>query len=84
MKSPTCCAANQEEDEMWTAIVCNIRDKDTQRELWKLENKDKDLEGILTHIRASSTRQPSPTRLLQLHAQCTYIPCHCSYSCTCT
>ena len=48
---------NTEEDMIQDVIMCNMRDKDTQKELWKLENKDKDLEEILTTIRANEAVQ---------------------------
>ena len=44
---------NTEEDMIQDVIMCNMRDKDTQKELWKLEKKDKDLKEILTTIKAN-------------------------------
>ena len=32
------CTTNREEDKIKTLIVCIMSDKETQRELWKLDN----------------------------------------------
>ena len=53
------CTTNREEDEIKVLIMCKMRDKEIQRELWKEFSKDKDLDEMLIHIRmkpSSSTR----------------------------
>ena len=40
-----------------------MKDKEMQRELWKLDNKDKTLDEILVHIRANEAIQFNQTAL---------------------
>ena len=58
-----CCLINTEEEMIKDVIMCNMRDKNTQRELWKRENEGKDLEEILTTCRANEAIHFSQTAL---------------------
>ena len=44
------CTTNHEEDEIKVLIMCKMKDKETQRELWEIDNNAKDLDNILAHI----------------------------------
>ena len=48
----TTCKSNREEDEIRTEILCNMKDKEIQRELWREDKAVNSLEDVLKIIRA--------------------------------
>ena len=48
-----CCLIDAEEEMIKTIIMINMKDKATQRDLWKPENEGKNLEEILSTCRAN-------------------------------
>ena len=43
----TMCKSNREEDEIRTEILCNMKDKEIQRELWREDKAVNSLENVL-------------------------------------
>ena len=55
------CDYNREEDEIMTQLLCNMRDKDLQKELWRKEEAFNTLEKVLGAIRASEAATKNQT-----------------------
>ena len=47
------CGFSREEDEILIQILCNVKDKELQKELWTKEETVKTLNEVLGAIRAS-------------------------------
>ena len=71
-----CCLINTEEDMIKDVIMCNMRDKNTQRELWKRENEGRDLEEILAICRANEAIHFNQTALSNSVTGTTPKTCH--------
>ena len=55
------CGFSQEEDEIFTQILCKMKDTDLQKELWKKDNIYNNLGKVLGAIRASEVASESQT-----------------------
>ena len=51
------CGFSREEDEILTQILCNMKDKELQKELWRKEESVKTLDEVLGAIRASEAAE---------------------------